>query len=181
MAQDYNLIFFKAGDFKDDFGNTWCEAAFEGISEPVRWVVKDPSRVVKGQKYYGEIYEATGKKTGKAYLRFKTVQRPDEETKPTSKAAYSRDDAAIQAQWAIGQAKDWVLGNKLTFSEIEPQAKSFFAMIDRVKNSTVVASTVQGQNNPGPTHTGTAISDAEFMSLASLPDTGEPDFSDIPY
>lgn len=76
MSQEYTIISFKSGDFKDNFGNTWCEVAFEELSEPARWVVKDPSRVSVGQKVYGHIEDAVSK-AGKPYNRFKTDKRED--------------------------------------------------------------------------------------------------------
>lgn len=63
-------------DFQDQHGNYWCTAAFEGVSEPVRWVLKDPMKVHEGETYYGEIKDATSK-AGRTYLRFYKQQNPN--------------------------------------------------------------------------------------------------------
>lgn len=76
MVLEYTLIDFKPSDFKDDYGNTWCDAAFKGMSEPVKWAVKDPSKPVVGQNYWGTIDEKTSK-AGKTYLRFNKKQPPE--------------------------------------------------------------------------------------------------------
>lgn len=59
--------------------------------------------------------------------------------KPKSGSSYSRDDDAIKAQWAIGQAVAWISANKLEAAAIEPQAKEFYKMIERVKGSKPVS------------------------------------------
>lgn len=55
-----------------------------------------------------------------------------------------RDDSAIQAQWAIGQAMSWFGGDPASrldkddtppFDKVEALANDLFAMIDRVKGS----------------------------------------------
>lgn len=77
MAQEYTLSSFQDSDFKDQNGNTWCTALFEEKSnEPIKWVVKDPTKVVVGQKYFGEVKEMTSK-AGKPYLRFFREKNPD--------------------------------------------------------------------------------------------------------
>lgn len=76
MAQNYKVKEVQEQDtpFVDKHGNTWLTVAFEGVSEPVRWVVKDPSKVTEGMSVEGDIVEATSK-AGKTYLRFKRVQQ----------------------------------------------------------------------------------------------------------
>lgn len=79
MAQDYKLLKFDPGlenPFKDQNGNLWTTAVFEGIQEEVKWVVKDPSKIQEGNSYYGEVKKATSK-AGKDYLRFYREQKPD--------------------------------------------------------------------------------------------------------
>lgn len=79
MAQDYTISIFKVGDYKDNYGNVWCEVAFEGVSEPARWSMKPESteKYSVGTKVYGHIEDATSQ-AGKPYNRFKTDQRPDD-------------------------------------------------------------------------------------------------------
>ena len=74
--QEYKLRSFDKGDYTDNYGNYWCTAAFEGIGEPVKWVVKDPTSIREGETYYGEVKELTSKQ-GKPYLRFYKKPRPD--------------------------------------------------------------------------------------------------------
>jgi hypothetical protein len=78
MGQEYKLRTFDKGDYTDPHGNYWCTATFEGLGEPVKWVVKDPTKVHEGQTVYGEIKEMTSK-AGKPYMRFYKQQRPDGE------------------------------------------------------------------------------------------------------
>lgn len=143
MSQDYELTSFKTSDFKDTFGNTWCDVAFLGVSEPVKWVVKDVSKPQIGRTYYGRIEEKTSK-AGKPYLRFYTEQKDEEKQK---KDEYWDDkNLTIRAQWAIGQAvsvageypsadiliKDENAGT-VYLDNVEYLAGEFFAMADRVK------------------------------------------------
>ena len=81
--QEYTVRAFKAGDFKDNFGNSWCEAVFEEYGEPVRWVVKDPATINVGKKVYGHISEETSK-AGKPYQRFRTDKREEGTSSPQS-------------------------------------------------------------------------------------------------
>ena len=85
MSSDYTISVFKPTDYKDTYGNYWCEVAFEGESEPARWSMK-PESVEKykpGVSVYGHIEEATSK-AGKPYNRFKTDQRPEGTQAPQS-------------------------------------------------------------------------------------------------
>lgn len=181
MAQEYKLTHVQIDKepFVDQHGNTWLTVAFEGISEPVKWVVKDPTRLVVGDSYFGEVNEVTSK-AGKPYRRFKKVSQ--EETNPgksytgsTQKKEWQpRDDSAIQAQWAIGQAVQ-LIGSKITANKdgadlepIEACAKRFFAMIDRVKNSPTENGSKEDRDE-----------DAEMHRLAAMSE--EINLDDIPY
>jgi len=100
-----------------------------------------------GTEVYGHIEDATSK-AGKPYNRFKTDKREDYNQAPAAPQTsashatqqakstddyWSDKDKAIRAQWAIGQAKDWALGNDMDFDEIEVVANEFFGMVQRVK------------------------------------------------
>lgn len=129
MAQEYKLLQLKTSDFQDQHGNTWATAAFEGVSEPVRWVVKDPSTIKENETYYGDIKQQESK-SGRPYLRFYRAKKEDRPAK--------RDDSAIQAQWAINQSREYIqfqLGDRATLTEILDTAKLFYQMIDHVKGS----------------------------------------------
>lgn len=140
--KEYTVHSFKAGDFQDPNGNTWCEVLFEEWrSEPLKWVVKDPTTITEGMKVYGHIETKTSK-ANKPYQRFYRDQRPEAGTTtpliPEKQASGStwqgRDDAAIRAQWAIGQAMTYALnGKQPTLDSIERNATKLFQMVDRVK------------------------------------------------
>jgi len=61
MAQEYEVTWFQPTDFADNHNNYWCNVAFQGVSEPLKWVVKDPTKVKVGDKVFGEIKEQTSK------------------------------------------------------------------------------------------------------------------------
>lgn len=145
MAQ-YTLKDVQVSDFRDPHGNSWLNVAFEEFGEPVALVVKDPSKFSVGYKLDGEIKAVTGK-SGKTYNRFfrdkpqdfnggqasgeKKYQPGDGNWK--KKEFVPRDDHAIQAQWAIGQANLQVVNGLVEPQAVEELAKDFYAMIDRVK------------------------------------------------
>lgn len=138
--QDYKVLQFKKGDFQDNHGNYWCDMALEGVSEPVRIVVKDPSKYADGMELYGEVKEQTSK-AGKTYLRFFRGQK--EQQSFIKKEWQPRDDSAIRAQWAIGQSVVLYNANNEDslgphMNVIEAQAKELYAMVDRVKGETPV-------------------------------------------
>lgn len=57
---------------------------------------------------------------------------------PGSSKSSPKDEKAIQAMWAIGQASQFLStsqGAKADIADIEPLAGDFFAMVDRVKSS----------------------------------------------
>lgn len=116
MAQEYKVTAFKAGDFKDNFGNTWCEAVFEGVGEPVRWVLKDPSKISVGDVVFGHIEEAISK-AGKPYNRFKTDKRDDYAPPKDSKAWVESDEK----QKSI--ARSVALNNAVAFYSGKPDIK----------------------------------------------------------
>lgn len=172
MAQEYELTAFEAGDFKDAHGNTWATAVFLGEGEPVKWVVKDPTAIKVGQKYYGSITEQKSK-AGKTYLRFKRESVPEgtgsTQTDKPSEEYWADKQNQIKAQWAIGQAvsiynrMDTEAAENVDFEQhVEDNAKVLFAMVDRVKN-------------PQPSD------DAEARSLAKSLDDGTPiNMDDLP-
>ena len=129
--QDYKLTSFKEGDYKDNYGNAWCDATFEGISEPCKWVVKDPSRITVGATYYGIIADKTSK-SGKTYRRF--TKKPKEEVTQKSEVNWDLKDARIQYQWAVGRSlehfaskgEDYVLG------QVKDLAIGLSAMVDEL-------------------------------------------------
>ncbi len=134
MAQDYKLLYFKDSDYKDSFGNTWCDASFEGISEPVKWVVKDVSKIELGKLYYGEITMETSK-ANKPYRRFRTKQKPEENTGSTSSSSVGED---IRAQFAIKAAVALLRNPEADIKEdlVLHWARIFYAMVDKVKQHT---------------------------------------------
>ena len=148
----YTIKQFKVGDFETNAG-VWCDVVFEeDSSEPIRWVVaKDKVELVRdGATIDGEIVHAQSK-AGKSYRRFYTDHQMQEKKERAAKfgGGFSsgsnqrggtkredqpRDDAAIQAQWAIGQANAQATNGLIEPDEVEEKAKDFFDMIERVKN-----------------------------------------------
>lgn len=152
QPQEYTVQTFKPREYKDQNDNTWCDVLFEEHrSEPITWVVKDPSSVDQGDKVFGHIETKTSQ-ANKPYLRFyrddpsqysaAPTAKP-EPTIPTSAPAKTggssyvpRDDAAIRAQWAIGQSMEWALQSKNpTLHSIEENAVKLFQMVERVKHA----------------------------------------------
>lgn len=196
MAQEYKLIQLKPGDFQDNHGNTWCDAAFEGVSEPVKWVVKDPRAYTEGESYYGEIKDMTSK-AGKAYLRFYRQLKPEDEQQvfsahphPSPRRDYVDHHEAIKAQWAIGQAVQLSIANgKLDLEAVEADAKQFYTMVDRIAGSAETPSVVSPAATSGydkfkaskPTAKSEKDEDAEIRSLLESNMNEALDPAEIPF
>lgn len=121
---------------QDLHGNTKGTLVLSDVGEPVDGTFKrQPSN---GDVLYGHIedYET---RAGNTRQRFRRVERPQETPKPFigNKPAYQpRDDSAIQAQWALNQAREWVQYNAGSDTTVILEyAKEFFGMIDQVKAS----------------------------------------------
>lgn len=104
----------------------------EGNGEPVQLNKKSTSeRPQVGDKLFGKVEEVSfGDST---IQKFKAAQKPH--------GGYQRDDNAIRAQWAIGQAVQMQIAKLNTTNigdepeDIENNAKILYAMVDRVKGS----------------------------------------------
>jgi hypothetical protein len=160
MAQEYVIRAWEKGDFQDNHGNYWCTAVFEGVGEPVKVVVKDPTKFNVDDKLYGDVTEQKSK-AGNTYLRFKRVsntEAPQGGSKPQGQSDeyWEEKNAQIKAQWAIGKAIEWGRGDKDEVN-IERDAKILFAMVDRVS----------GKEQPQE-----STEDAEAKSLADSLDKG---------
>lgn len=138
--QEYKVMEFNTTDFQDYFGNTWCNVAFEGVSEPVKWIVKDPTKVKIDQRVYGEITDETSK-ANKPYRRFRSKPRPEGvENAPQQQTDeyWAERNNTIRAQWAIGQSMVWQTTKGkhelVNVEEIEVLAKELFTMVDRVSS-----------------------------------------------
>lgn len=138
----YTIKDVKVSDFKDPHGNSWINVAFEEYGEPVVMVVKDPSSVKMGNKYDGEIKQVERKSGTGTYNRFFRDKPQDgsfgqgSQQRGGTKPAYQpRDDQAIQAQWAIGQANLQVVNGITGHDKLEERAADFFQMIERIKNA----------------------------------------------
>lgn len=140
--QEYELIDLKVSDFEDNFSNKWCEATFKGVSEPVKWVIKDPSSVTLGVSYYGEIKGMTSK-AGKPYNRFYRAKPEDTPQKATQSQSKTLDyEPSTNARWAIGMAYRayvQVTGSvdgsgEFPFKHIEEHARELVSMFERIKD-----------------------------------------------
>lgn len=150
--QNYKLKDFKVSDFKDDFGNTWCEAIFEGVGEPVKWVLKEPSSVTLDVEYYGEIKEMTSK-AGKPYNRFYRAKPEDvPQSRGTQSSSKTLDyEPSTNARWAIGMAYRACIqvtgtldgaGGDFPFELVEEHAKKLVEMFERIKDGKVSVDTL---------------------------------------
>ena len=180
---DYRLIELRKGDFQDNHGNWWCDVSFEGVSEPVKWVIKDPLKITEGEVYQGEIKEQTSK-AGKPYQRFyrsfddnKTSNFGSSSGSPKQDDGYWEDkNAAIKAQWAIGQAVSH-LGQKdnVKLEQVETLAKALYDMSERVKEHGLKTTTK-------PVEKEVPESQSEIDSLVSQGASITQDYlSDIPF
>lgn len=110
--------------------------------------LKTYSQAVASPNFNGEVYSYVDKR-GERFVR--QVVKAKEDNKP----AFARDDSAIRAQWAIGQAIN--LANikmdkeAITLPVIEKYARELFTTVSRVKGEEVTpameaeaASLVQG-------------------------------------
>lgn len=147
--QEYELIDLKVSDFEDNFSNKWCEATFKGVSEPVKWVIKDPSTITLNATYWGEIKEMTSK-AGKPYNRFYRAKPEDvpQSTQSPSRASSGSSktldyEPSTNARWAIGMAyRAYVsvtgsiesAGGDFPFDLIEQHAIELVSMFERVKD-----------------------------------------------
>lgn len=85
MGRDYKVLDFKKGTWQDDFGNYWCDMALEGVGEPVRIAVKDPTEFHNGMTLYGSL-ETKQNKNGSEYLKFKREKNEEAPEAPATPA-----------------------------------------------------------------------------------------------
>lgn len=126
MSQDYTIkaVSSEPREWEGAYGKMLSyHIQVEGNGEPVTLNKKPDSPAPQvGDVIYGDVVP------GEFGQRFKAAKKPF--------AGYQRDDKAIQAQWAIGQAREWVQYNEgHGTADIENEAKQFFGMIERIKNS----------------------------------------------
>jgi hypothetical protein len=134
MAQTYKLTGFEKGDFQDNHGNYWCTAVLQGIGEPVKIVVKDPTKYHEGMELYGNVEEKTSK-AGKPYLRFYREQHPDQQTGGShsgGKKSGGYDSDGQKQGMAIKAASDYVTkwaDKKLSPNEFGTAVKSYAVVL----------------------------------------------------
>lgn len=111
----------------------YIKVMLDGHSKPVSIGKNSPTALKVGDTVTGRIVETQ-------YAEDKW----EHERKAFTGGGFKADpdkQAQIKAQWAISQAKDWVLHTTQEVEDIEPGAKQFFAMVDRVKNGTTTGTT----------------------------------------
>lgn len=127
MTQEYTVTDVRIGDYKDNHNNTWCDVVFEELGEPVKWVMKDPSKVKVGDKVYGSVEEKESK-AGNKYLRFKKEQKPEPGQEPVD---WDKKDAYIRFQWAYREALAHFRGKEeVKMEEVRKLAKSLVLLVD---------------------------------------------------
>lgn len=135
----------KMGDPDPKYGQTyWAEGTTEDTDEH-QLMFSTNKTIEKGAVITCEESVNKTSKKGAPYLllrgvqiempSFQTDQGATTKAQPTAqrKSYTPRDDAAIKAQWAIGQAVAMCGHGKIEPDDIEPQAMTFFDMVNRVK------------------------------------------------
>lgn len=162
MSRDYTItaVSPKVDEWEGKYGamKTY-HVRVDAHGEDVVQVNKKPESPApqKGETIHGEISST------EHGLKYKYV------SKQQGFGGFKADpdkQSQIKAQWAIGQAKDWVLQTTQEFGDIEVSAHQFFAMVDRVKS---------GQ---APAVTGTTVVSRDIV--AEVPDE-DIDISQIPF
>lgn len=143
MASEYRVKTVKQSGEPDQYGNYGYWVEFEGHQSSVLMRAKNAPEV--GGMEYGTVSQETSK-AGKPYFKFKREQREDGQQfhsevksfKGEKKEWQPRDDNAIRAQWAIGQAVTSIGKipmNESDYAHIELVATKFYSMVDRVKGN----------------------------------------------
>lgn len=162
--------------FSEKFNSTtyYIKVMVEGHDRPVSVGKKSPDALKVGDTIYGEIVP-----TQYDTDNFKP------ETKPNP-AFQKRDDSAIKAQWAIGQAVSlFTSGKDEAISDIEKNAKDFYVMVDRVKAQPPQQSGYQqakeqaNKLRPQPSTGSKAFSDGS--PVEEFPGSEEINLDDIPF
>lgn len=123
----------KMGDYDAKYGQSYWSYV-EGSDIPVKFnLTKDD--VENGSKIEAEEYSVKKSSKGNEYQQLKKVKvvggstvthaKPKREFQP-------KDQNTIRAQWAIGQSVSFHMSSG-TMQEIEDTAKTFYQMVDRVK------------------------------------------------
>jgi len=102
----------------------------EGHSKWISIGKKSKDALNKGDTIYGTIEE-----TEYATDKFKAEKQFQQRYDGPKKGYTQRDDSAIRAQWAIGQAVQLNVAGAIKFDGVEETAKLLYAMVDRVKAS----------------------------------------------
>jgi hypothetical protein len=99
--------------------------------------LKTYSGMVASPNFTGEVYSYLDKR-GERFVRQAAKAKTT-----AGKGGYSRDDDAIRAQWAIGQAINLASvkmdKEAITLPVIERYARELFATVSRVKGETLTA------------------------------------------
>jgi len=126
-------------------GNTWTSTQggemqsyaliLEGVGEPVQLNKKMPVKAEPqiGDELFGALEEQ--ERNGRVYYKFKVDYT---QNNAGGFRGQPRDDKAIHAQFAIRLATEvWIAQgcHKESYDNIEKEAKHFYRMIDRVKDS----------------------------------------------
>lgn len=100
--------------------------------------LKTYSPQVAKPNFKGDVYTYVNRR-GERFVRQETKQATEQSA--AKSPAYSRDDSAIRAQWAIGQAINLASvkmdKDAITLPVIERYAKELFATVSRVKGEPV--------------------------------------------
>lgn len=135
MGQEYTIKQVSSQEpkrYEGKFGVTlYHNVRFEGSDEIVSIGRKEGNAPKAGEKVYGTVTE---NEYGKS---FKSEKNPNNSY---GGSKYTRDDNAIRAQWAIGQAIALFAqspSDKVDLEVLEANATRLYVMVDRVKTSNV--------------------------------------------
>lgn len=136
MPQEYKVTKVSTQEpkvYEGQYGTTYyIKVMLEGIDEPVEIGKKSPNALKQGDTVYGTVTD------GQYGKKFKAEKNPNGYS---GGGKYTRDDSAIRAQWAIGQAIQIAVAKGkldnpiILWAGMEADAKELFAMVDRVKGS----------------------------------------------
>lgn len=138
MAQELTVKYWKPweneeGLVRDNHGNYKGTVVFE--EEPGQMVdATFKQEPAVGDKKYGDILEYETK-SGSIRQKFQRAERPQDGQQSFTKRTFQpRDDAAIQAQWALGRAYEIIQPKKQEdWAKVKQDATHLMVLVQEVK------------------------------------------------
>lgn len=187
MAQEYTITRVSQGpprEYTGDYGTTYyVKCMLQGHERPVEIGKKEKNSLKVGDTVFGDIIPSVLNEMGEPKFptdSFKPSKKPfsgDYKGKP-------KDEAAIKAMWAIGQSVTFhtsvTSDTTASVTDIESTAKSFYAMVDRVKNTGTQSEGQAVQAAPQASNEEKSHSKRDWTSIGKpkTPEPTEPDNSE---